>query len=730
MPQHCRLTFLLLAVCLAVFNPSRACALDAPAKPRIQDVSIGFGGTFKVGYWTPVRITVTPGPSETQAQLTLTTADPDGVSATFADPTPIHVVGDSPVTVTRYIKFGQRASKLTIELLENGAIVSTQEIAGGDLPKAMSSDHEWILTIGPNIGVAEAAKSARVTAIDDLTMLPTDWFGYEAVNTCVVSASDGPLLKSITSEQFTALEQWVEQGGQVVLCVGESAAETIGPDQPLARFVPGTFSRVQTVRSLTSLESYVASSQSLDSIRSNGRAADLKICMLDDVVGRVSVYEQASDGIRPIVVRAPTGFGQVVFVAVDLDQAPYSDWSDRARLVEKLLRGDIDKKRERAGVSGTSGQLVHLGYDDLTGQLRTAAEQFSGVKLIPFSWVAGLIVIYIVLIGPADYFFLRDVLRRMSWTWVTFPLIAVAFCAIAVLLLGRFKSNDVKINQIDLVDVDLDRAVVRGTTWTHLFSPESASYELELKSSWLDGDDDNAGGLLAWQGLPGSGLGGLESPSARLFNASYQITTSTSKAAISDSPVEIGGTKAFLARWWNEAKLESTADLHLDPGGLLRGNVMNPLPVELSDCVLLYDNWAYKLERKGSVLQPGDSTPIHLEKPLNFSWRLTRRRVVNIKDITTPWEQRDTDVPRILEMMMFHGAAGGDGYTQLRHRYQKYVDLSDHLINGRAILLGRAKQPASEIVVNGDASGRQHDQRWTFYRVVFPVDDSKANSSR
>ena len=150
--------------------------------------------------------------------------------------------------------------------------------------------------------------------------------------------------------------------------------------------------------------------------------------------------------------------------------------------------------------------------------------------------------------------------------------------------------------------------------------------------------------------------------------------------------------------------------------------------------MLLYENWAYKLERKGSVLQPGDTTPIHLEKPLNFNWRLTRRRVVDVRDITTPWEQRDLDVPRILEMMMFHGVAGGDKYTQLHHRYQAYVDLSEHLRNGRAVLVGRAKQRASEILLNGHTTGANYDQdydhNWTFYRVVFPVDAELANSSR
>ena len=727
MPQHRRLTLILLAACFAVIAGTSGAVAQPSGKSVVCDVTMGFGGVCKLGYWTPVRITLAAGSQDLNGQLSVTTKDGDGVPATFVDAEPIHVAANGESSFTRYVKLGQLDSDLTIELRDAGKQIARRVVAGGDLPQAMASDRDWILAIGPDIGVADAAKTSQVTSITDISELPTDWFAYEAVNTIMLLTSD---FSAITQQQFAALEQWVELGGRLVMCVGAAGEEVIGPGKPFASLVPGTFSRVQTVRSLSALESYAASSQALDSITIDGRPTPLQICLLANVVGKMSVYEQTAEGVRPIVVRAPTGLGQVVFLAVDLDKAPFSDWADRPRLIEKLLRGDAEQNQDRSSSSGPTGQLVHLGYNDLVGQLRTGAEQFSGVELISFAWVAGLIVLYILLIGPADYFFLRDVVRRMSWTWVTFPVIAVAFCSLAVLLRGSFKAPDVKLNQVDLIDIDLERSIARGTTWAHLYSPRSASYDLQLTSPWLDAGSDSAGCLLSWQGLPGKGLGGLQAKSATLFDSPYTIHRSTDDVQIEKTPIEIAGTKAFVGRWWNQVQLESTSDLHLDPGGLLRGNVANPLSVELVDCLLLYENWAYKLERKGSVLQPGDSTPVHLEKPLNFNWRLTRRRVIEIKDITTPWEQRDMDVPRILEMMMFHGVAGGDKYTQLHHRYQNYVDLSEHLTIGRAILLGRAKQSASEIELNGQAADERYDQRWTFYRIVIPVDAKLANPSR
>src|SRR5690606_23053105 len=118
---------------------------------------------------------------------------------------------------------------------------------------------------------------------------------------------------------------------------------------------------------------------------------------------------------------------------------------------------------------------------------------------------------------------------------------------------------------------------------------------------------------------------------------------------------------------------------------------------------------------------PGATIDIEaLGSPRNLQWQLTQKRVVDAKDIITPWNPRSADTPRILEVMMFHQAAGGDQYTGLTQRYDAALDLSDHLATGRAILLGRAETKA--LALEGDAlRDAQQDQSWTFVRVLIPV---------
>ena len=73
---------------------------------------------------------------------------------------------------------------------------------------------------------------------------------------------------------------------------------------------------------------------------------------------------------------------------------------------------------------------------------------------------------------------------------------------------------------------------------------------------------------------------------------------------------------------------------------------------------------------------------------------------------------------------MFYGSAGGWSYTRLDHRYQKYLDLSDHLLTGRAILVGRGEERAAELLRDGQPFAQDRSRHWAFYRVVFPVQKS------
>src|SRR5690606_25064765 len=110
----------------------------------------------------------------------------------------------------------------------------------------------------------------------------------------------------------------------------------------------------------------------------------------------------------------------------------------------------------------------------------------------------------------------------------------------------------------------------------------------------------------------------------------------------------------------------------------------------------------------------------------NLEARLTQRTVVDAKDITTPWEQDSVEVPRIMQMMLFHETARGRGYTGLTHEYLGHLDLTEHIRGGRAIFVGRSSKPVSQLTLRDEsAQGRVGSvQQWTWIRFVLPVDTS------
>jgi hypothetical protein len=233
-------------------------------------------------------------------------------------------------------------------------------------------------------------------------------------------------------------------------------------------------------------------------------------------------------------------------------------------------------------------------------------------------------------------------------------------------------------------------------------------------------------GWLAWQGLPGNALGGLESRQPVLFSReAYEIQGPGQSPAMDDLTIQIASSKALGGTWTANTSLPSQTNLTIDRYGLLAGEFRSPLPIRLGDCLLAHGEKLYRL----GTLEPGERVALADLPPLNLEARLTERRVEQSKDVSTPWEQDSVDVPRIVQMLMFHDAARGRSYTGLTDRYQPRLDLSEHVRLGQAVLVGRGEAPVVKISAGDGAvpdsaaplAADENLQTWTWYRILLPV---------
>ena len=138
----------------------------------------------------------------------------------------------------------------------------------------------------------------------------------------------------------------------------------------------------------------------------------------------------------------------------------FRDWEGKREFWFELLRFGPPVKDQASG-AGMRG-FSFSGASDAATFLHGRLEYFPEVTIVDFKWVALLIFGYILLIGPVDYFFLKRVVGRLEWTWVTFPTMVLVVSVSAYFAAYWLKGDELRVNRIEVVDVDQDSSTLRG----------------------------------------------------------------------------------------------------------------------------------------------------------------------------------------------------------------------------------------------------------------------------
>lgn len=683
-------------------------------------VTLGLAGHLKLGTWAPISVVPPQGMESNYDQVAVLLPDTDGV------PTRTELVPQDG-RFTAAVKLGRRDSTLEIQFRSSSTPTARPLVwqsPVSDLVTVVSSTTRWYLQLGPDFSAESIVRRASssdaatlFTQLDDSRSLPDEWFLLEGVDQLLWATSDVVDELTLSQSQLSAVDLWLRMGGHLTLSVAQAADRLIGPDQPLNRFSPGRFNETLIQRQTTELESLLGGVSRLD----RAEADPLQIALLEEPQGVVMIQEGSGDQRRPLWVRHVRGFGLIDFVAFDLDQEPIASWDGRTPLLSRLLAdGRLDSGTRATTPTGRG--VAHVGYDDLSGQLRRALDQYPGVYSISFLIIGLILVAYIALIGPGDYFFLKRFAPRMEWTWVTFPVI-VLLSAIGIWqLAGWSKGEGTRVNQVDLIDVDLGSGLVRGTTWAHLFSPDTARYNIGLQHDRIPG---GAGGsLLSWQGLPGGSLGGMTSRQGLTavgspYRVEWDQTDGQTSTTLANLPIQIWSTKSLTSRSWSQLDDDALAQpLTEGDSQLIHGTIENPTDHDLRECYLFHGRWAYFIPRipaRGQVTLPPGSSAQNTEKLLR------KRRITDSVDIAEQWDKQGTNVNRIMQIATLHEAAGGKSYTGLTQRYQSFVDLSSLSATGRAILIGTSTDRATTLTLDAAPVADEATNHWTFVRIVLPV---------
>jgi hypothetical protein len=104
------------------------------------------------------------------------------------------------------------------------------------------------------------------------------------------------------------------------------------------------------------------------------------------------------------------------------------------------------------------------------------------VRLIPFSALLGLLGLFLLIIGPADYFVL-GFLRRRRWTWVLFPATSIAFTVATVLMANHYLGLRDQRRSLIVVDLARDGTALRWNRYELIFAARDKQSVTELKDA-------------------------------------------------------------------------------------------------------------------------------------------------------------------------------------------------------------------------------------------------------
>jgi hypothetical protein len=688
-------------------------ALPAAAQdPAIREAAVGIAGRYRLGCWTPVRVVLRGGAQPTAATLELSAPDADGLSMVVAQPLQLSPAAQHSLTL--YTRIGRPQAQLELTLRSSDRLLArrTLQLAG---PGEVPLHRKLVVLLGAppsSLPPPDSRPAAPLLVpVSRWSELPDQWLGYEAVD-AVVLLTALPPADPAANQRLPALHRWAELGGQVVVSAARRAAE-LARDPATSWLVPGAVLDLVPLRQWAPLAAFAAATPSRTAANASDLPpAPLEVARLGRPLGRVELDGAEAAGSLPLVVRAPLGFGQVRFLAVDLDGPPLDTWPGRGPLLERLLCDAPHANAAADQPAPFTGQAPR----DLAGLLRGKLQEFSGVQVVPFWLVATLILCYAALVGPLDKFLLARLGCRREFTWLTFPLLVAAVSAAAYWAAHALKGSAVRVNQVHTVDYDLATSAVRGTTWASLFSPRPDRFQLALDPApTLPG---SAARLLAWWAPPesvGQAPPGV-SPDGTLPGQSYHLDAALH--SLHNLPLEIWSTKDLVARWSGQHPAPLAADLTDEGDGRLTGQVTSRLERPLDQAVLYYGDWAYPL----GTLAPGQPRRLvrgeqSISRDSHFQSALGRDPNLPLETAAYP---ALTQLPTILLALSVHGVTNLERAGGPTHRGQPWIDCGHLLRAGRAVLLGFERRAAARLTRDGLPLAHDADD-WTLHRFILPV---------
>lgn len=545
-------TLFLLMLLAAGFAPPHQ---DQP--DLILSVSAGYARYYRQGQWVPLRVYVSNGGDDLNGFIRVRTSKSGSLEETTYR-TPIDLPRGARKQVFLYVSLDNYTANIQVEVVDRGGHV-------------VKRDNTAMLLARPEDVLYAVVTESPFGTVDLTALTPgageghqTNWQVDEIPALAEALAGLNVFMfhdvdtGSLTTEQQVALKEWVLAGGHLIVAGGDAWQRTTAG---LLDLLPVTLRGTVPVESVTALADYLH--LSADTLDESMTAADS--------VPNPSAQVLVSVGTTPVLVRQTVGSGMVDFLAVDPNAEPLRSWPDKQYLWYTLT------------TSGGQQPSWTGGFSYWTAAREATLTTFSNV-LPTFFQLCGFLLLYIMLLGPANYAVLKLINRR-EWAWFTSPVLIIIFAVLAYQVGFNLRGNVPTVNRLTVVQVwpDSDQAQVNALIGVQ--SPRRNTYDVVVDRGYV------------LRALPQTGIG---------LNVPTTIDEGTHYAADS-IPIDAGTIASFTASGFTAAPgLDASAVWHLGDATQpvhVTGSFTNTLDVSLEDAVVLIKGTAQALE----TIAPGQT---------------------------------------------------------------------------------------------------------------------------
>ena len=578
--------------------PAVALAENLPTEPKglTMKAEVGFAGTYRMEYWTPVRVSVENTGSDLEGSLEVPVSNGSGQTVVYE--TPVLLPNSSSKEYTIYVKMRELIRSLEIRLTDGkGKVVKT--IKAENL-NPVSMDHYFLGLVTddePSLGYWKERTEGNLLFADyqPVSFTSEDFPDRrEVLDNFSVLIFNHIDTGAFRPEQTDALDAWIKGGGILIVGTGGNGNRTLAGLSD--RIVPAAPGEITEQGTATRMEE-ISGKPILGPV-------PLSVMDVQTEGGTVIVSQDASQeagqdaipGSVPdtagnsgnLVWMDRKGSGVIYVAAFDMGTEPILSWAGNKLFWENLLADSLPEKSALMLRDPYGSRKERSGMDEVLGYIK--AMELPSIAVILF-----LFLLYLAMVGPLNYMVLKKMDKR-EWSWFTIPALSVIFAFLIYGLGYNIKGSELIMNTVSIVDMNSDSKNAALTDYVGVFIPRRGDYRIEVdRDTLLSLNDPN-------NNYPVSQGGSKDASEVRI------IQGKPSRILFRNS--NVWTMQTFQTDTWQVDYGSINADLYYEMGKI-KGTVENNTPYPLEDFAF-YTSAAYS---KVGNIAAGEKKNVELVLP-------------------------------------------------------------------------------------------------------------------